>query len=135
MKIRKANSKDIKSLEEINLIAQKDQGWWIPQNASFYRKFLKNKNNDVYLALEKDVLVGFLTLEYNKERKSTWINDLYVLPEARGKGIAKNLVKMALSYWKSKSKSVVLLTADRNLTVFEKLGFKKAMNFMEYHKK
>ncbi|MBI2045693.1 hypothetical protein HYT23_06550, partial [Candidatus Pacearchaeota archaeon] len=46
--------------------------------------------------------------------------------------VAKELIKEALKNWKGKSKSVVLLTADKNLRTFEKLGFKKTMNFMEY---
>ena|SRR3989344_6274906 len=134
MNIRKANQKDVESLEEINLIAKKDTGWWIPQNILFYKKFLKNKNNSIYLALNKNKLVGFLGLEFNKERKSTWINDVYVLQEYRKKKIAKKLIQFALKDWKKKSKSIVLLTADKNISIFEKLGFKKTMNFMELKK-
>lgn len=44
------------------------------------------------MALEKQILVGFLSLKYNKERKQVWINDVYVLREVRKKGIAKKLV-------------------------------------------
>lgn len=135
MKFREANQKDVKLLEDINLVAKKEQGWWIPQNRNFYRKFLKNKNNRLYMAIENNVLLGFLSLEYNQERKSTWINDIYVLPEARKNGIAKKLVEIAIKDWKKRSKSIVLLTADRNLTIFKKLGFKKTMNFMEIIKK
>ncbi|MEK6854980.1 MAG: GNAT family N-acetyltransferase [Nanoarchaeota archaeon] len=134
MIIRRGNKKDIKELVKINLTAKKDTGWWIPQNASFYRKFIRNKNNSIYVAFEKDNLVGFLGLEFNKERKSTWINDIYVLREFRRNKIAKKLVQIAVKDWKSKSKSMVLLTADRNLSIFENLGFKKTMNFMEFER-
>ena len=134
MKVRKGNKKDVKNLEKINLIAQKDTKWWIPQNASFYKKFLKNKDNAVYLAFDKDNLVGFLSLEFSKERKSTSINDLYVLKEFRNKKIAKKLIQLVLKDWRIRSKSIVLLTADRNLLIFKKLGFKKTMNFMEFEK-
>ena len=88
MNIRKATLKDCPALEQINVLAQKETGWWIPQNAQFYKKFLKKNNNDLLVAYKANNLIGFLSLEYNKEQKSTWINDVFVIPSSRKKGIA-----------------------------------------------
>ena len=135
MNIRKATPKDCSALERINLIAQKERGWWIPQNARFYKKFLKKNSNDVLVAYDDNNLIGFLSLEYNKEQKSVWINDVFVIPAARKRGVAKKLVELAIKRWKNKSKSIVLLTSDNNVPIFEKIGFKKKLNFMELVKK
>ncbi len=133
--IRKATSKDAKALEEINLIAKKETGWWIPQNAKYYQKFIKNKTNDLLVAYIEDNLLGFLSLEYNKEQKSTWINDVFVIKNSRKRGVAKKLVQEAIKKWKNKSKSIVLLTSDNNRPIFEKMGFEKKLNFMRLNKK
>lgn len=133
--IRKATSKDAKALEEINLIAKKETGWWIPQNAKYYQKFIKKKTNDLLVAYNENNLLGFLSLEYNKEQKSTWINDVFVIKNSRKKGVAKKLVQEAIKKWRSKSKSIVLLTSDNNLAIFEKMGFEKKLNFMRLNKK
>lgn len=135
MIIRNALGEDILELEHINIEAKKEQGWWIPQKSAFYKKFLRNKNNSIYLATENSKILGFISLEYNKERKSLWINDIYVIKPYRQKGIARRLVVKALENWKGKSNSIVLLAADRNLKTFERLGFKKTMNFMELAKR
>jgi N-acetylglutamate synthase-like GNAT family acetyltransferase len=133
--IRKATSKDAKALEEINLIAKKETGWWIPQNAKYYQKFIKKKTNDLLVAYNENNLLGFLSLEYNKEQKSTWINDVFVIKNSRKKGVAKKLVQEAIKKWKNKSKSIVLLTSDNNRPIFEKMGFEKKLNFMRLNKK
>lgn len=131
MIIRKATIKDIEELEKINKIAHHELKWWIALDKKFYKKFLRNGNNDLFVAEIDNKIIGFLSLELNKARKSTWINDVYVVKERRKTGAAKKLVSAALKSWKKRSKSIVLLTADRNLKIFEKLGFKKTMNFME----
>ena len=135
MKIRKATLNDVEDLEQINKIAKEETGWWIPQNFKFYEKFLKNKNNEIQLVRHNNEIVGFLSIEYNPKRKSVWVNDIYVNSRYRKNGIAKKLITKVLDKWKNKSNSVVLLTANRNLPIFKKMGFKKTMNFMEFERK
>ena len=126
-----ANKNNIKDIVNLDRIAHKEFSWWIPNNAKFFRKFLGNKNNQILIAEKDGMIIGYLGLEFNKGRKSTWLNEIYVIKKERKNYIAKKLVKEALRNWKKKSKSIVLLTADRNLEIFEKLGFQKTMNFME----
>src|SRR3989338_6007833 len=38
--------------------------------------------------------------------------------------------KQITRYWKKKTRLLVLLTADRNLKIFQKLGFNKTMNYL-----
>ena len=44
------------------------------------------------------------------------------------------MINQFVRYWANKSENIVLLTADRNKKIFEKLGFKKTMNYMEFIK-
>ena len=130
-KIKIANKNNIKDIVNLDRIAHKEFSWWITKDSKFFRKFLGNRNNQILIAEKDGRIIGYLGLEYNKDRKSTWLNEIYVVKKERENYVAKKLVKEALKNWKKKSKSIVLLTADRNLAIFEKLGFQKTMNFME----
>ncbi len=131
VRIRKATQKDIKELEKINKIANEELKWWVPLEPKFYKKLLRNKYKDCFLAFENNKLIGFLSLEYNKNNGRMIIEDIYVLSKMRARGIARKLINECVRIWKKKSKSIVLLTADKNLRIFERLGFKKTMNYME----
>ncbi len=121
-----------KWLEELDKTAHREFKWWIAKDKKFFTNFINNKYNQILIAFEGKTIIGYLGMEFNKDRKSTWINEIYIIRVMRKKRVAKELVKEALKKWNKKSKSVVLLTADRNLKTFENLGFKKTMNFMEY---
>ena len=69
---------------------------------------------------------------FKSDKKTIWIENVYTLKRFRNQKIAKRLIDEFAKYWKSKVDNIVLLTADRNKEIFEKLGFKKTMNYMEF---
>ena len=66
----------------------------------------------------------------HKEKDDVWLKNIYVLKKFRKKNIARYLIKKCCDYWKKKIDLILLLTADRNLEIFERLGFNKTMNYM-----
>ena len=130
-----AKTKDAEQLAEIDSIGNKEISGWAPNNKSDFVKLIKN-HNSIIVARENNKIVGYLSSRPDKESKWLWVEDIYVKKDFRKKGISKLLIKRISNYHKEKMKKrkLVLLTADRNLEIFRKLGFKKTMNFMEYQK-
>lgn len=64
-----------------------------------------------------------------KGKKSAHLNNVYVLPEFRGKGIAKSAVERVEGYCRKEKRTRLLVNVpcknELALTVYEKLGFKK----------
>lgn len=99
--IRQAIKKDLIPLLEVC------HHFWIEYNALLTEKEMQQKletsieQGIVYIALIKEKIVGYVWCEYlGKENKlfpmSVFINELWVEPEYRGKGIGKDLVSFAL---------------------------------------
>ena len=92
----------------------------------------------IFLALENDVALGFTQLFpsfTSVGMQRLWIlNDLYVIPEARGQRVGERLIERALTHAKqSGAKGVVLETAHTNLSgqkLYERMGF--AREDLEY---
>ena len=136
IEIKKATIKETKGLEKISRSANKEFSFWSFQSAGQFKKIIKNKLKGVYLAIVNKKIVGILVYKYDKEERRLWIEEVYLLKEFRNKGITKILILNATKKFnKIKYISIVLLTADRNKKIFERLGFKKTMNYMEFTKK
>ncbi len=133
METKFAKLADATELAKIDLIAHSELKWWNPNSRSDFISIIKNKKQVYITAKEKGKIIGYLSLRKDKDSRWLWLEDIYVLKEWRNKGIAKTLIKEALKYKNRKTpkRKMVLLTADRNLNIFKKLGFKKTMNFME----
>jgi predicted acetyltransferase len=104
-----STSKKLKSLKEQNLA--------VLEVANFKNEVLEASRFEKSRRFAKRIIQSSLNKEYRK------------------KGIAKKLIDSILKKWQNKSKSIVLLTSNKNTKIFNRLGFKKAMNFMEYNKK
>ena len=74
--------------------------------------------------------VGYIETEFDAGKEIVWIKNIFVLRKYRKKNIARELIKKITRYWKKKTRLLVLLTADRNLKIFQKLGFNKTMNYL-----
>jgi len=100
----------------------------------FVREGLTSGKNFLLAAKDKNKLVGFayasLFRDFPLEVTGTIgvINDVYVLPELRGRGIGRKLVERCLSKMKAEGVDAVRLTVlTENKAVvelYEKLGFK-----------
>ncbi len=134
MNIEYAKLKDVVELAKMDLIAYSEFKGWSPNSKSDFRNIIKKSKQPIILAKEKRNIVGYASLRIDKKKKWVWLENLYVLKEWRKKGVARYLIKGIINYHHKKTpkKGVVLLTADRNLDIFKKLGFQKTMNFMEY---
>ena len=134
MEITSAKLRDSKILSDIDKIAHSELEGWSPNNKSDFIRIIKNKKQQIFVARDAKEIIGYVSIRKDKESKWLWIEDLYVIKSHRNKGIAKLLIKYVINHGKKKlpKRRIVLLTADRNLEIFNKLGFKKTMNFMQY---
>jgi len=133
--IREADVEDVRNLVMIDIAASREIKQWFPQSGKELRTSLKKPDFLFILAAEDKEVVGYLESEYDREKRAVWIKNIYVLKEFRKKGIARLLVKKCISSWKKRASNFILLTADRNLKTFERLGFKKTMNYMVHEVK
>jgi N-acetylglutamate synthase-like GNAT family acetyltransferase len=130
--IRKAKREDCKKLAEISMIAHNELKGWTFEDAQRFQKIVKDVKQKIYVAIKESTIIGYVHTEWYPEKRRLYIEDIFVRKEERRKRIATLLIKKAIkAYTKRKHVNIVLLTADRNVTIFEKVGFKKTMNYME----
>jgi N-acetylglutamate synthase-like GNAT family acetyltransferase len=122
MLVRKATPKDAKYLAQIDKQAQKEIKGWHPRSSKEFHKIVKG----VFVAVQEKNIVGYANVR--KEAGKLWLEDIYVVKGLRKNGIAKRLLKKIKG---TRDVHIVLLAADRNKKIFERLGFKKTMNYME----
>ena len=130
MRIKKVKSDDARVLTSIDKIAYKEMKFWAPQSEKDFKKSIKNPRFYFSIAEINNKLVGYLESEYDKDKKIVWIKNVFILKQFRKKGLGKLLVNDCIKHWNKKVDLLILLTANRNLKTFEKLGFKKTMNYM-----
>lgn len=112
----------------------------IELSIAFIKERLQNNQSVVFVALtkidNKETPVGFtqLYLSFSSIQViKIWIlNDLYVVPEYRKKGVGTLLIREAIDMSKKDKASIVKLeTAKNNYTaksLYEKIGFKQDLS-------
>ncbi len=109
---------------------------------NFLAERLRNKESVILLALEEDQSpAGFVQLYpswTSVSMKRLWIlNDLFVSPSYRRKGVAQSLIKKAIEVAKeTRCKGLTLETLRQNVPVqklIEKLGWKREEQFFVYY--
>ncbi|MFA9188466.1 GNAT family N-acetyltransferase [Flavobacterium sp. FBOR7N2.3] len=94
---------------------------------SALRANLEN-GQEFILAKEADTVLGFASFEhYYKDRNTTKIHKIYILPETQGKGVGKLLIESITQFAKENDSATLLLNVNRfnkALTFYQKLGFK-----------
>lgn len=85
-------------------------------------------NNPTFIYVEEGKPVGTITLYFHTKLQFRYlyaiIDDLAVLPEYRGKGIARELIRYALTISHIRGAYKVILDCDPELTKFyEQFGF------------
>ena len=139
MIIRKARKKDI---DDLSILFDKYRIFYKQQSdvenaRSFLKKRMKRKESVIFVAEERDELIGFTQLFpifSSVSMKRTWLlNDLYVNEKSRGIGAATKLLDAAKEFGaETKSKWLLLQTAADNFTaqkVYEKNGWVKETDF------
>lgn len=100
---------------------------------NFLLERIQNADSVIYLAFDADKPLGFTQLYPSFSSASTqrlWIlNDLYVIPEARGLRIGEYLIERAMQLARdTNAKGVMLETAHTNTSgqkLYERMGFER----------
>ena len=127
MKIRKAGIEDLKKVSVLF-----DQYRIFYRNPSdvrgaeiFLKERLKKNESVIFVAAVSGELVGFTQLypQFSSTRmKRSWLlNDLYVLPDYRGKGISKKLIDAAKQLAKQTNAAGLLLETEKTNTIGNRL--------------
>jgi len=135
MIIRRAKKKDINDLsvlfDKYRIFYKQESD--VENARSFLKKRMKRKESVIFVAEERDELIGFAQLFpifSSVSMKRTWLlNDLYVNERSRGIGAATKLLDAAKEFGaETNSKWLLLQTAADNFTaqkVYEKNGWIK----------
>ena len=139
MIIRKASKKDI---EQLSVLFDKYRIFYKQQSdislaKTFLKRRMKRKESVIFVAEERDELIGFTQLFpifSSVSIQRTWLlNDLYVNEKSRGMGTATALLNAAKAFGaETRSKWLLLQTVADNLTaqkVYEKNGWVKETDF------
>jgi PhnO protein len=135
MKIIYAKKSDYKEFMKLLSDFVGDKRYLKIGNDSFL-KFLANPNSYTYLLKDKGKLIGFITFSIRNviryPRPIAEIEELYIIPEYRGKGLSQKLIKTVLKkitkigcsriYIGSEFKWRVAHKAYKNMG-FEKVGY------------
>ncbi len=116
-----------------------------PPDADLAREFLHDRlareESVVFVALEDPSGIGFAqlypTFSLVSARRQWILNDLFVAPEARGRGIGATLLETTRQFAvETGAKRLVLATALDNLPaqrLYESLGWKREEAFRHYY--
>ena len=131
IKILFARITHAKDLAKIDKIANEEFKWWHLSTENHFEKAIRKSKYLIVVAKDGDKIVGYLEANFKDDKKTIWIENIYTIKKSRNRKIAKRLLGAFVKHWKCKVDNIVLLTADRNKMTFERLGFKKTMNYME----
>jgi ribosomal protein S18 acetylase RimI-like enzyme len=132
IKLSWVTADDIDGLVKLDKIAHKENKFWNIQSKAQFKKVVKRSKFLTIIAKNNQTPIGYLQSGLKNTKLHVWIDDIYVIKEFRKKGIAKMLVNKFVNHWKNKVNYIVLITEDKNIKIFEKLGFEKEMNYMGY---
>lgn len=133
MIIRKARSADSRDIAEIYREVYTEKPYNERWNLSALVKEIKDELHymDIYVAGIQKKVVGFIIFyDYAWDRgRRAYIEDIGVLKEYRGQGIAGSLIKKAEHVLKKKGVSKMILDVNlesKALKLYEKIGYKKS---------
>ncbi len=132
IKISWATFDDMEDWVALDKLAHKENRNWLIGSRSGYRKMIRKSKFLMLMARCDGKLVGYLQSGLRNTKEHLWIEDITVVKEFRKRGIAKLMVNKFVRHWKSRAGAIVLITSDNNMKIFERLGFKKEMNYMGY---
>ncbi|MBM3232656.1 GNAT family N-acetyltransferase [Candidatus Pacearchaeota archaeon] len=125
-----ANESDAALLAKIDKTAFKEMKTWEIQKEKDFAKSLRKKDFYFVIAYHGHEPAGYIESEFDAPKEIVWIKNIYVFKKFRRNKVAKEMIQHVARHWKKKTRLLVLLTADRNLKIFQKLGFTKTMNYL-----
>jgi len=141
MKIRNAKISELKEIYEILNKNPELQGGTGSEtySKSWIKSAITDRKREIFLiAEEKGTIIGLLSAELWKNKKYSFIIDLFVKPDCRKRGIASALLKK----YEEKCKNMginkfigLVLTSNRRMQAFmKKKNYKKGSEFYYYEK-
>ena len=95
------------------------------RSCQYFENFLIKQNNNVFVALSGNMVVGILCMEPAKEAGMVYLHSLHVDPGYRRLGIATSLCEKAFDIAKCKKYTgAIVITLKKSLGLFTRLGFK-----------
>ena len=144
MKIRKATSKDAKGIA--NVLVKSYNIKDLKEGIDTFKNEIKKQHHYI-VAEENGKIIGIVTwlMHGLPKHQLCELDRIAVLPEYRGKGVARKLfnalIKDAKQFYKknkSKLRKLYLLTHDNNIRAhkfYEKLGFKHETTLKQHYYK
>lgn len=134
VKIAVANGSDAHELASLDKLAHQEDEEWGLRTRSEFLAITESHTKSILLARLRGKLVGYAYVKLKRSRKGLflWIEDVYVLEQFRKKHVAKRLIETAINLWKPKIRHASLLTSNKNVKIFSKLGFRRVMNYMSF---
>ena len=136
MKIRRGKISD---LNELYKLLNKPKELQSGASGTGYSKpwiivYIKNKKNYLTLIAEENgEIAGFILAEISKERKSSFLTDLFVKKEYRGTGLAKKLMsdheKLCKRYGIKEVQCIVQIKNKAMLKFMRKVSWKIGHQF------
>lgn len=144
MKIRRATPRDVPRLAPLFDAYRRFYGKKadLPGARRFLKARLSRRESVVFIAAARGEFLGFTQLYptfSSTAMKRLWIlNDLFVAPEARGRGVARALMRRAEKLAReTRAEGLMLETAVTNKTaqrLYEGMGWKKDVEFFRYYR-
>ncbi len=134
MEIRKAKKSEIKEIKK--LIDSSEEMDVIEETfpETYFERILKN--GILFVAVEKNNIIGVCFGTYNSQEKWADLLGLVVKEEHRKKEVGSSLVKEFEKIAKSKKLSTIDLYADKDqVQFFKKLGYEQGRTYIGFRKK
>jgi len=131
MKIRKAKKEDFKEIAEILMKESSKR----PYNEKYtlrtaIKEIINFSKNELYVAVNKKEIIGFIASNITSDnKKKAYIDELWLRPVYRGKGVGTTLVSFIEDLYKRKGVKIIRLVAKKNARAFK---FYKKIRYNEY---
>lgn len=136
MKIRKARVKDV---ENIHKIGVSEKYFEIQEGITDFwdeielKKWIQSKDDVCLVVEEEKKVLGFLLSIFHKPSGKVILENLWVDPSLREKGIAKEMISFAVTHLKEKGATYFCAMVNENnknaLKLLEKMNFNKGLKF------
>jgi len=121
MRIKKATLKDLPKIKKLS----KEHKFELNRD---WKRLINSKNSEMYLAVEKNIILGFSGLIYHQWNNTIQISNIFVDPKYRRQGIGLKLINFLIKkVKKSKYRCLIAEAPSLNpvIKLFKKLGFRK----------
>lgn len=139
MKIRKANMKDLKDIlwmfNNTKEMVGSDGGYYVKDNI---KQYIQGPVFVTFIAEVDKKIAGVILIQVWKKAKYTYIENIVVKKEFRGKRIGYELMKFVDDYYKKKGSKFIFFYTEENNKVMKQLSkkfnYNKGKKYVFYSK-